>query len=269
MDENTYEEMSSFVLSRLNIYVLLSTIVVLIIILVSSIIIFTPLREYIPGYADVNLRRDVVSLKLKSDSLAHIVYTRDSYIQNIRNILSGNIDTTDPEIKAEERIPNNQNFQKISYEDSLLRVEMEQQEGFQLLQVNKSQATTRSDISDLYFFTPIKGFITSGFNADGGHYGIDIVGPENEPIKSTLGGYVFFSSWTSETGYVLCIQHDHNLISTYKHNSVLLKKAGDYVNAGDVIAIIGSSGEYSTGPHLHFELWHNGLAVNPENFVVF
>jgi murein DD-endopeptidase MepM/ murein hydrolase activator NlpD len=126
-----------------------------------------------------------------------------------------------------------------------------------------------SSISNYFFFTPVQGIISNGYNPTGRHYGIDIVSKKNEAIKSILDGTVIFSAWTLQTGYVIAIQHQSDIISIYKHNSVLLKREGDFVKAGDPIAIIGETGELSTGPHLHFELWYNGKPVNPREYITF
>jgi murein DD-endopeptidase MepM/ murein hydrolase activator NlpD len=128
---------------------------------------------------------------------------------------------------------------------------------------------TASGISGFLFFPPLKGTVTSRFDAPRKHFGIDIVSNANESIKATLDGTVLLSNFTSETGYVIALQHGNNLVSFYKHNSALLKKAGDFVKAGEVIAIIGSSGELSSGPHLHFELWYNGTPLDPLKYIAF
>jgi murein DD-endopeptidase MepM/ murein hydrolase activator NlpD len=124
-------------------------------------------------------------------------------------------------------------------------------------------------MSAYFFFAPLNGYITSTFNPREEHFGVDIVGPENEAIKATLEGTVIFASWTNDNGYVIQIQHPNNIISVYKHNSALLKKVGDYVKAGEPIAIIGNSGENTSGPHLHFELWYNGIPINPQEYIIF
>jgi murein DD-endopeptidase MepM/ murein hydrolase activator NlpD len=131
------------------------------------------------------------------------------------------------------------------------------------------QGNAASGVSNFYFFLPVKGYITGDFDPKNEHYGVDIVAADNAPVKATLDGSVVISTWTPETGYVIGIQHENNLVSLYKHNSVLLKKEGDYVHAGDVIAIVGNTGELSTGPHLHFELWYNGSAINPKDYINF
>ena len=126
-----------------------------------------------------------------------------------------------------------------------------------------------SELINIAFYAPLKGLISDSFNLQNEHFGVDVLAAENKAIKASLGGTVVFSDWTSETGYSIAIQHDNNLISFYKHNSVLLKKTGELVKAGDVIAIIGNSGEFSSGPHLHFEMWHKGKAIDPEHHILF
>jgi len=267
MNDDTFEEQYSFKLSRINLYILLSIILVILNIIIVSAIVFTPIKEYIPGYADVNLRRNLTMLKLKVDSMDVELQQKDLYVSNIRNIIAGKVDTG---VTFIDSIPANFEIEhnKISQEDSLLRAEMESEDNFRILFTGTEFAKQKT-IEDYYFFPAIKGFITSDFDVSTGHYGIDVVAPENESIKSTLDGIVIQSSWTLDSGYVIAIQHESNLVSFYKHNSVLLKKVGTFVHAGDVIAIIGSSGEMTTGPHLHFELWHRGTPLNPSDYIVF
>jgi murein DD-endopeptidase MepM/ murein hydrolase activator NlpD len=124
-------------------------------------------------------------------------------------------------------------------------------------------------IANIHFFTPLRGLITNKFNQKNDHLAVDVVGQQNARISSVLDGTVFFSGWTMETGYSIYIQHENNIISAYKHNAELLKEVGDKVKAGDVIAIMGNSGELTTGPHLHFELWYNGTALDPETYIDF
>lgn len=266
MDDNTFEEKASFVLSRLNIYILITAFLVLQLLVLTGLIIFTPLKQYIPGYMDINIRRDLTMLKLKSDSLERIINNRDMYIENMRNILIGKIDTIDPYVDRELKL-DTVYLSNLSLEDSMLRAEMEQDDKYKLLNVRKK--VLAKELKNIHYFTPIKGLITSDFNPAKEHYGIDIVATEDEPVKSVLDGTIIFSSWTLETGYIIAIQHANDMFSFYKHNSVLLKKVGSFVKAGEVIAIIGSSGELTTGPHLHFELWHKGIAVNPKELMVF
>ena len=268
MDDATFEEYASFRLSRIKIYILLGSVLLILTFIITSLIAFTPIREYIPGYADVTLRRDATLLKLKADSLERIIFTRDQYLNGIVNVLKGKVDTGSVKLAEEDIFYDTSKIGKISALDSQLRAEMENEINYNLY--FPLTANVEGDaISDFHFFLPLKGFITSDFNADQNHFGIDIVAPENEPIIATLDGTVVLASWTLETGYIIALQHKDDLMSFYKHNSILLKKVNDYIKAGDVIAIIGSSGELTTGPHLHFELWHQGHPINPKEYIIF
>ena len=270
LNDETFEEVSSFQLSRMNVYVLVSTIMVILVLVTVSAIVYTPLKEYIPGYADVNMRRNIMELKLKSDSLQKAMLTNDHYLQNIRRIINGDLPAGEIYDTTKQATPNYDsiNLDKHSSAEQELRQDVEQQQKFS---VNPSLNIigSKSSIRGFHFFQPVKGYITQSFDATKQHYGVDIVAPVNEPIKSTLDGIVVFAGFTAETGYVMAIQHSSNIISVYKHNSLLMKQEGDYVKAGDVVAIIGNTGELTSGPHLHFELWYNGLPLNPEEYIVF
>ena len=268
LNDETFEERASFRLSRFNVYVISSTLVLVLIAIMFFIIIFTPLKEYIPGYGDVNLRKDLVSLKLKSDSLGTIASQQEMWIMNIKNILEGNIDTSAIGLEDRSVQYDTIRLDRIPEEDARLREEMEREDNYALIFSSKINPGKIS-LANISLFPPVKGYITSGFAVENDHYGIDIVAPDEEPVKAILDGTVIVSSWTLETGYIIGIQHEYNLVSFYKHNSILLKKVGNFVKAGDAIAIIGSSGELTTGPHLHFEIWLNGIPVNPEDYIVF
>lgn len=265
LNSDTFEERLSFKLSRLNVFVLSGFALIFVIGGTSLLIAFTPLREYIPGYTSTNMRRQVASLNQLSDSLVVALNHKEQYLQNIRNIIEGRLPEENPTSIVEENDALNISFERNA-EDSLLREQVESEEQFSLFSSATSQ---QQGIQNLLFFNPIKGVVTQPFNAQEKHYGVDVVAQENEAIKAALDGTVAFASWTSETGYVIALLHDDNLFSIYKHNSVLLKKEGAKVSAGEAIAIIGNSGELSSGPHLHFELWHNNKAVDPQQYIVF
>ena len=267
MNDDNFEEKASWRLSPMNVFVSAGTIIIILITLTTLLIAFTPLREYIPGYADVGMQRNLIKLKVKADSLEQTEMAKDVYIKNIKNIVSGNIGNgADKKQTAVVRYDTIRQLHK-SKADSMLRNEIESEDRFAL---NSMEAHSFSGgISSFFFFTPLKGTISNRFNSSAGHFGIDIVAPQNEAIKSTLDGTVVISGWSAETGYVIGIQHANNILSLYKHNSTLLKKVGDYVKAGEVIAIIGDTGELSSGPHLHFELWYNGNPLNPKDYLVF
>lgn len=265
MNDDTFEENFSLRLTPLGLVILLSSVTIVMVMLVTSLIAFTPLREYIPGYADVGMRRELINLTLRSDSLEQSLIEQNMFNENIANVLKGNIkaDTskTRPETKEYAKLK-----LYASQKEAALKQSIESQDKYSLAY---GAETNKNGISNFFFFTPIKGVVSAQFKSKEEHYGVDIVGPENEPIKATLDGTVILATWSSETGYTITVQHSNNLISVYKHNSVLLKKVGDYVKAGEPIAIIGNSGEQTTGPHLHFELWYNGSAIDPQGYMVF
>ena len=271
MNDDTFEEKISLKLSPLGLFILVGSIVIVLIVGVISLIAFTPLREYIPGYADVNVNRQVRTLVLRADSLEKEVEIKTNYINNINDIISGReIEGKVSNIrKADTTKRYNNIVVKPSREDSVLRNQIELRERYSLSLNAGDDKSYKNDINNFFFFSPLKGVVTNSFNIKEEHYGIDITAQENEAIKATLDGTVIMSAWTSETGYVIQVQHENNLISVYKHNSALLKKAGQFVKAGEVIAIIGSSGELTSGPHLHFELWYNGNPVDPQEYMVF
>lgn len=265
MDDSTFEERVSVTLTPLGILVALSAITIVMTALVVSLIAFTPIREYIPGYADVGMQQDLIALNEKTDSLVREAEANEQYLANLRKILKGN-DTavivqnpTDTTKKYE-----NLNFSR-SPEDSALRDEFENSDQYSLA----IGVTRKTGISGYFFFAPVKGSITSSFNLAEEHFGVDVASSENESVKATLDGTVISSGWNPEDGYVIQVQHSNNLISVYKHNAALLKKTGQFVKAGEPIAIIGNSGEHSTGPHVHFEIWYNGAPVDPQEYVVF
>ena len=269
MNDDTFEEKLSFRLSPLNVFVVAGTILLSLITFVIYITAFTPLREYIPGYADVGFQKNLWKLSIQVDSLEKKLSDRDKYIENVKNVLNGHTD--EAEVSGNSHQPGK--FDTISSlrkgkEDSIIRSQIENGDQYEL-SYNEEKKTFGGSISSFFFFTPLHGTPVHIFDQAEKHYGIDIVAPKNEAIKSTLDGTVIVSSWTSETGYVLAVQHANNIISIYKHNSVLLKKSGAYVKAGEAIAIIGNSGELTSGPHLHFELWYNGNPINPLDYMSF
>jgi len=266
LNDDTFEEKISLRLSQLNVFTIIGITSLLLIILVLILVAFTPLREFIPGYANVNVRKEGLKNTFRVDSLTIAMAQKDLYIDNLRHIIQDDSIHFDEETVIDTSL----NYQNITNspipEDSILRNMVESEERYNLFSTTGS---TPENISSFIFFSPLKGTVTNRFNIKKEHFGVDIVAPKNETIKATLDGTVIFTGWTSETGYVIQLQHENNLISTYKHNSVLHKKEGDHIKAGEVIAIVGNSGELSTGPHLHFELWYNGIPLNPEEYMAF
>ena len=269
MNEETFKERASLLLTPLNVIVFGGSVAIFLVVMVTYLIAFTPLREYIPGYANTNLRMQVYSNTLRADSLERELAMKDLYLQNINMIIAGET----PNQQAHEP-DTSKDYSAIEFnnskQDSLMRemVEEEERYNIQNLQLG-TKVSVESNIQNLFFFAPIKGDITSGFDTKAKHYAVDIVAKENEPIKAALDGTVILSTWTYDAGHVIGIQHSSNLTSFYKHCSVLLKKTGESIKAGEVIGVVGNSGELTTGPHLHFELWFNGRPVNPQDYIVF
>jgi murein DD-endopeptidase MepM/ murein hydrolase activator NlpD len=239
--------------------------VVTIIILVTMLIAFTPLREYIPGYPSGKLRQKLIQNALAADSLEQKMNLYDRYFHDLRSMLSGE-NSLDSVVRRDSIVrPNLNNLRKINH-DSLFKDELEQEQ-FNLHL--GSMGERKSGLASLLFFPPLKGMVTSKQDLSTGHYGVDIVAKLNSGVSSALDGTVIFSEWTMETGYVIIIQHDQNIVTCYKHNAELLKRQGDKGKAGEVIAIMGNTGKETTGPHLHFELWVNGNPINPEDYISF
>ncbi len=267
----TYEDRFSFRLTRLNVFLSVISIAVIFMTLTFILIANTTIKEYIPGYPSIDERRKLYTLNILADSLLLDIEKKNIYIESIKNIFNDNtfVDDVD-QIKAD-----NFNYDTIknkkSYNDSVLRAEFENQSMYNLYfnEAGQLDELDKSSIKSFNFFTPLQGIITANYNLLEKHFGIDIVTSHNEAIKATLEGMVIFAGWTLETGYVIILQHQRNFISIYKHNSVLLKKDGDHVMAGEAIAISGQSGELTTGPHLHFELWENGIPVDPTEYILF
>lgn len=273
MNNETFEEVGSYRLSLLNVYIMLSTVIVIVALFVLALIIFTPLKRYIPGYGDVRQYEEVMRLKGQLAEMREELDAQTAYTDNFRKILVGEVETNEVEEDEEPTIPDSLlNVSRIE-EDELLRKEIELNEQLQDREINSKVANyvpREIPLEQMYFIPPISaGVLSATYMPDKKHWGIDIMAPKNTPVKAIMDGYVFSSDWTLETGNTIGIQHNNNLISFYKHNSVLLKKAGEYVKAGEAVAIIGNTGTLSSGPHLHFELWHQGKAVDPENFIIF
>ncbi len=270
-NEQSYEEVLGMRLSRLKVFTFVGVTSMLLIGLVTLLIAFTGLREYIPGYPSGNERRLIVRNAQLVDSLVLEIDHRDRFFKDIKSIVNGEIPeggSPDDVIRDEAEVKPKQkvHFNK-SVEDSLFRMQIEEEERFNLSSQNTLGNKFR--LEQTSFFTPLKGVTVNGFGSSQGHYGIDIVAGPEARVSSVLDGTVFFAGWTVETGYVIGIQHANNMVTFYKHNSLLLKKVGDRVKAGEAIANVGNSGEYTTGPHLHFELWYNGVPLNPAEYMDF
>ena len=233
----------------------------------SFYLINTILAEWFdPRSAERETRRDLVEMRVSLDSLETELEKRDICIQNIRSVLEGDSTTQEEELAPQRTqgiaLTRSGESDQI---DSLFKSEFETGGGDFLL----TESLRNFELRETYFFAPISGYISAAFDPKSEHYGIDVVSKKDEPVKCISDGTVVFASWTQEAGYVIGVQHQANLVSIYKHNSTLTKEIGNFVSAGEIIAIIGNTGELTSGPHLHFELWYNGSAVNPEEFISF
>ena len=265
LNEDTFEERFAIKLTRLNVFFLSSLAAIILVILTTLLIVFTPLREYIPGYSSTALQKQALDLDSKTDSLLKSINMNDAYINSLKSVLRGEVSAVvinkDSIFKAAQADTDVLELNP-SKADSLLREKVRNEDKYNLFE-------SATSVKDFVFFPPVNGSISSGFEPNEKHFAVDIVVPTNTPVKATSDGRVLFASWTSDAGYVITIDHGDELVSVYKHNSSLTKSQGDFVRSREVIAISGASGELSTGPHLHFELWSNGTPLNPTNFIDF
>jgi murein DD-endopeptidase MepM/ murein hydrolase activator NlpD len=270
--DESKKEILGFKLNLLNLVLVIIGIALLLIIITTFIIAFTPLREYIPGYTDTNLNREVYLLSLRADSLEKEMQKKDVYFDNIKKIVEGYdfaADSALASLSIYEPLPKGVTDTitlKKSVQDSILRAEYEAQNQYNLFGDDYLPPAKPSSLVK-NFFVPLNGTILNAFNAEKGHLGVDISSDRDQVINATLEGTVVFSTWSINNGYCIGIQHSDGYFSVYKHNATLLKKEGDYVKAGEAIAILGKSGESEEYEHLHFEIWHNGIAVNPADYM--
>ena len=267
MNDSSLEEQVSFRFSALDIITVLTIGCVLLFVFFLLLVGYTPLNEFVPGKASSSLHKELIAITLKTDSLEKKLLVNELYLKNITAIVNGE----DPiNISTENTLVLSASETELSFkkskEDSLLRLAVEAEDK---ISISSNDKKGNLDMESMLFFSPIKGVVTNGFDRKKNHFGTDIVAKQDEPIKCVFDGVVVISHWTSETGNVIGVQHANGMFSLYKHNSILFKRAGEYVKSGEVIAIIGNSGELSSGPHLHFELWHKGTPVNPENYISF
>lgn len=265
LNESTFEEKISFKLSRLNVFVTGTLCIIGLIGLTTLLIAFTPLREYIPGYSSTKLKMQATNLTYKTDSLVRVLNNSNRYLENVRMVLTGDIENSE--------VNRDSLFEKFkldptsidltpSREDSMLRAEVALEDKYNLFERTAPSKT-------MVFFPPLSGTISQGYDAEKKHFAVDVVAPRETPIKTIADGTVIFAEWTADTGHVIIIEHRDGILSVYKHNGSLNKSQGDRVNSGEVIASVGNTGEFTTGPHLHFELWNNGAPVNPTDYIDF
>ena len=262
-NENTLEEVIGIHVSKLNGVSVLLFAVTVIFLIAATIIAFTPLRNYLPGYMNSEVRELVVNNALRVDSLQQLLNRQNMYIMNIQDIFSGRVKADTVASIDSLTIVRSEELMERTEEEEQFRRRYEESERYNLTTMENASATL-----GLVFFRPTRGMISSGFDANRKHFGIDIAANPNESVLATLDGTVILSTYTAETGYVIQVQHAQNIVSVYKHCGSLLKKVGDTVKAGEAIALVGNTGEKTTGPHLHFELWSKGRALDPSKYIV-
>lgn len=265
LNEDTFEERFAMKLTRLNVFIFGSLFALLLIGFTTVFIAFTPIREYIPGYTSPTLQKQAITLEQKTDSLMKLTRMNELYMASIKDVLNGQVssETINKDsiyaALAAEVDPENLNPSRA---DSILREKVDNEDKYNLFESAQS-------VKNFVFFPPVKGTVSSGFSIEEQHYAVDIAVPKNTPVKAAADGRVVLASWTSDSGFVIVVDHGNQLLSVYKHNSSLTKTQGELVKAREVIAISGSSGELSTGPHLHFELWNDGNPIDPLAFIDF
>lgn len=274
MNDETFQEVGSTRLSLLNIYILLSSVAVVLAIAVWLLIAFTPLRKYVPGYGDAKEDPEIRELYQQVAEMERELESQRKYTDNVRRILIGEVVTEKdvPQVDQEKmEAPDAEVAAEASEAEVELRNELVLEEvGVEARKPRTTNLSPRdTPLERLFFSPPVSGDISAGFMPDKEHYGVDVLAAKNTAIKAAMDGYVFLSDWTLETGNTIGIQHASNLITFYKHNSVLLKKVGSYVKAGEAVAVIGNTGTMSNGPHLHFELWYKGKPIDPTEYIDF
>lgn len=264
LNEDTFEEIFSLKLTLMNVFVVGTIGAILITTITTYIIAFTPLREYIPGYASNKLKKEATELALKSDSLTSSLKKNEAYIGSIKKILTGNLEhvkLNKDSILAPKTATSKIEIQ-LSASDLKLREQVAQEDKYNLFEKAQSKV-------NIVFFPPVKGLVTEKYNLKNKHFAVDIALAKNTPIKAILNGTIIFADWTPTNGNVLILRHNNGFISIYKHAASLTKSQGDVVKTGEVIALAGSTGQESTGVHLHFELWKDGYPIDPSQFIEF
>jgi len=265
LNDDSFEERMSFKLTRLNVFIITGVVAIVLIVFTAVLIAYTPIKEYIPGYSSTALKKKATLMVYKVDSLEQVLEVNNVYIKNIKQVLTGKMNTVPinkDSIMKQFQIDKDTLNLEPSRTDSLFRQNVEQADRYSLFEKAIKKAT-------IVFFAPVIGKITQKYDPNIKHFAVDVVAKKGTPVKAVADGTVIFAEWTAKTGYVIILQHAEGFISVYKHNSQLLKQQGDLVKSGEVISTVGSTGELSTGPHLHFELWDDGYPVNPTKYINF
>ena len=272
LDEGSFEEKRNFTTSKFSILVLFLFSLIVFSILFFLLISYSSIKTFVPGYPSASAQKELVDKNIELDQKLNelIVKTNkeERYINNIQKILNGD---TPIDRESSAKVFKSQSIDtknEVSTSEKTIREKVDKREKYDI-DVIPGGALTKDVLPELLLFPPIIGELTNKMNISSGHFGVDIIAPKNEAVVAILKGTIVYQNWSPTDGHVVHVQHKNNLLSIYKHSSEVLKKIGDYVDAGEPISIVGNSGEHSTGPHLHFELWHNGYPMDPEKFINF
>lgn len=263
-NENTLEEIVDLHVSKLNGLSVLLTILAILFLIASCIVAFTPLRNYLPGYVNSEVRSQIVRNALRVDSLQQVLDRQNLYILNIQDIFSGKVRMDSVRTMDSLLTTRQDTLMERTKREEEFRRQYEENEKYNLTSI-----ASRPDVSGLVLYRPTRGMISDHFDVEKKHFGTDIAANSNESILATMDGTIVLSSYTTETGYLIIMQHSQDLISVYKHCGSLLRKEGERVKGGEAIALVGNTGTLSTGPHLHFELWYKGRPVDSEKYIVY
>lgn len=275
MDKATFEVKRTLIFSGWTVFFFIAFVFIVISAATFFMISYTPAKTLIPGFNEViqyqRLKAELEATLIHLDEFEHKAEVVDLYYKTINDILNERI-PDDPSQEGLQYIDTTKNYRDLklpkSTNDSLLRRKVDESEKYNF-NLNYGERGDDNTLYGVFFFKPIEGTVSNSINISEGHYGVDVVATVGTPVKATLDGTVILAEWTPNDGYVVHIQHQKNVVSVYKHNSTILKKVGNKVKAGDVVAILGNSGKHTSGPHLHFEIWQNGNPINPQAYIVF
>ncbi len=266
LDARTHQQLRSVRFTKTSFIITIACSIVIFCAIIFSLIAFTPIRTFIPGYPDADTKRAAIQNAIKADSLESVIYKWELYAKNLRRVLEGEsgLDIDSLMTASQKQAQAAQDAKHLKEQDSLLRKNVKEEEMFEI-----SGRSTRSlPIEGTHFFTPLKGIVTQGYD-QAMHPFIDIAAPEGTAVNAVSDGTVIYTGWSDDTGYTIQLQHDSDIISIYKHNDKLLKNVGDKVKAGTPIGLVGNTGGLSSGPHLHFELWYKGESMDPAKHINF
>jgi murein DD-endopeptidase MepM/ murein hydrolase activator NlpD len=273
LDYDSFEEKRNYITSKFSLFILFSFFVIIFLVSTFILISYTSVKTFIPGYPNPIEQKALIDKNISLDQKLNEIILKtekeEKYLKNVQQILNGSVPNNEKDTSF-QKFSSTKSSEKdiISMSEKSLREKVNNREQFDV-DIIPGGALKSEVLPEVLLFQPINGEVTNKMNISSGHFGIDIIAPKNEAVVSILKGTVVYQNWSPTDGHVIHIQHKKNLLSIYKHNSEVLKNTGEFVDAGEPIAIVGNSGAHSTGPHLHFELWHNGHPINPENFINF